>query len=78
MNHRRTQALLGAFLDNELEEKEKRLVEEHLRACPACRQDLAPLRKLDEFARSISPPLKDAAYWETFPARVRAALGRAP
>lgn len=78
MNHRRTQALLGAFLDNELEGKEKRLVEEHLKACPACRQDLALLRKLDELARSISPPLKDAAYWEIFPARVRAALGRAP
>jgi anti-sigma factor RsiW len=78
MNHRRTQALLGAYLDDELEEKTKRLVEEHLGACPACRQDLALLKKMDELARSIPPPLKEAAYWEAFPARVRAALGRAP
>jgi anti-sigma factor RsiW len=78
MIHRRTRALLGAFLDNELEEKERQLVEDHLRACPACRQDLALLGKLDELARSISPPPKEAAYWETFPARVRAALDRAP
>src|SRR4030043_448759 len=47
MRHRKLQDLLGAFLDNELQEKEMPLVEEHLRACRACREELGLLKKLD-------------------------------
>jgi len=43
--------LLNAYLDGELDAQEKTRVENHLRDCPACREELETLRRMDEQIR---------------------------
>ena len=43
--------LLNAYLDGELDAQKKARVENHLRDCPACREELETLRKIDEQIR---------------------------
>lgn len=76
MNHRRALESLGFFLDGELEDKARKLVEAHLRACPECRRELELLEKLNRMMRSLGPAPRPAGYWAAFSSRVRAALER--
>lgn len=43
--------LLSGYLDGELDEQQKAQVEEHLKTCPACQEELAALRRMDEYVR---------------------------
>ncbi len=43
--------LLSGYLDGELDDKEKERVENHLKDCPACREELQALRQIDEHVR---------------------------
>ncbi len=40
--------LLNGYLDNELDEKERRMVENHLKTCACCQQVLEELTKIDK------------------------------
>jgi len=51
--HPEIQALLDDFVDGHLEPGEARRVEEHLAACPACRDEVAGLRALIEDSRDL-------------------------
>ena len=46
--------LLSGYLDGELTEKQKQLVEEHLKTCASCRKELEELRQLDQHMRSVA------------------------
>jgi hypothetical protein len=46
---------LGLYLDGELAEPGRRRVEEHLQACPACREELQALRRLNDLVRRAPP-----------------------
>jgi hypothetical protein len=50
--------LLNAYLDNELDEKQKLFVEGHLKDCPACRAELEELKGCDRLLkqREIEEP----------------------
>jgi len=50
--------LLNAYLDNELDEKQKLFVENHLRECPSCRAELEELKSCDQILkqREIEEP----------------------
>jgi hypothetical protein len=65
---------LSAYLDGELGPGERAAVEAHLETCALCRSRLAELAGLDEAARARPLPEPPAGYFESFPARVRAAL----
>lgn len=65
---------LSAYLDGELGPGERATVEAHLGTCALCRSRLAELAGLDEAARAHPLPAPPAGYFESFPARVRAAL----
>lgn len=43
--------MLNAYLDGELDEQERKRLDEHLAACPICRQELESLRALDKRIR---------------------------
>ncbi|HEY4040089.1 MAG TPA: zf-HC2 domain-containing protein [Burkholderiaceae bacterium] len=60
--HRRTQELLPWFLNGTLEGDEAHQVEEHLRACPACRSELECLTVLraDYIDSEMAPEAKAA------------------
>lgn len=53
MSHRCDETIerLGAYIDGELDEIERREVESHLAACPSCRAMLDDLSALDRFVR---------------------------
>ncbi|WP_018661747.1 anti-sigma factor family protein [Heyndrickxia acidiproducens] len=52
--------LLSAFIDHELNKKERQKVESHLSVCPACRKELEQLRAVKtefiSFYHHIEPP----------------------
>lgn len=53
--------LLSGYIDNELDEKEKILVEDHLQTCPVCQQELEELKRLDSYlkTREIEEPSRE-------------------
>lgn len=58
MNCKNILSRLHAYEDGELPEKPMREIEEHLRACPACRRELDRLRELGDILDSLTvPPL---------------------
>lgn len=56
-NHRRVEVLLPAYALGTADPGERREVEEHLAECPACRGELADLRKTSELLAESTPPL---------------------
>jgi len=62
--HRWTHSHLSAYLDEELDRRERARVEEHTGICPHCRRVLATLRRTLEGLRGLSaerrPDVADA------------------
>jgi len=59
MNCRKCRAELERYLDNELDQKGRATVEQHLAACAGCRQKLTELQALDSVLRArpeVEPP----------------------
>lgn len=63
-DHRWTHSHLSAYLDEELEPRERARVEEHTGICPHCRRILATLRRTLDGLRGLKteghPDLADA------------------
>ena len=58
-SHAGIQRLLPAYCDGDLEPTERKLVEQHLAACPSCRAELANLQTALRLIRStpeVDPP----------------------
>lgn len=62
---------LSAFLDDELENAERRGVAAHLAACPSCTRHLREMAAVDALARSSPPAGAPDGYLEALPGRVR-------
>jgi ribonuclease E len=62
---------LSAFLDDELEDAERRGVAAHLAACPSCARHLQELAAVDALARGLPPAGAPDGYLEALPGRVR-------
>lgn len=43
---------LSAYLDRELDDKERKQVEEHLKVCAYCREELKALHRVDDYVRA--------------------------
>jgi hypothetical protein len=67
---------LSGYLDGELAPDERREVEAHIAACPACTALLAALTAVDSVATSL-PAEAPEGYFDAFPSRVVARLGPA-
>ena len=48
MKHEEIKTLLAAYLEDELDGKDKTLVEAHLRECAECRAEVEELNQLEE------------------------------
>jgi len=62
---------LSAFLDDELEDAERRGVAAHLAACPSCARHLRELAALDALARAAPLAPAPDGYHDALPGRVR-------
>ncbi len=56
--------LLGKYFDQEVNEKEKLLIEGHLEGCPTCRKSL---RSMEELRALLKVPVEEAVQKEDFP-----------
>lgn len=45
--------LLSGYLDGELTDEQKKRIEEHLKKCTRCQEELEELRQLDEYVRAV-------------------------
>lgn len=45
--------LLSGYLDGELDQEQTRMVEEHLKVCKVCRNELEELKQLDGYVRKV-------------------------
>jgi hypothetical protein len=74
MKHKKIKELLGAYLDGELEEGKQRIVEEHLKVCIECSEQLEALRLLNKKVKEEKIPLPPEGYWDNFSKRVMGKL----
>lgn len=79
MDHQKIKKLLFPYLEEELSEKEKESVEEHLKRCPECRQELEKIKKLEEIMgkMKLKNPPKEAwqMYWLSVYNRLERKIG---
>jgi Putative zinc-finger len=64
---------LSAFLDNELSPQERAQIEQHLRTCAECAQELSELALVDRLGRELDVDVPEG-YLEGLPARLRPRL----
>ena len=62
--------LLNRYLDNELPSGERKLLEEHLKECPACNKALSEMKMVDQLALSI-PEVPSACSFEALKERIK-------
>jgi hypothetical protein len=70
---KKTTRNLVAFLYGELDEREKKHVQTHLKTCPSCREELRGLKKVYESADLLKEEMEHAAVsvdWENLPAQI--------
>ncbi|RME77581.1 MAG: zf-HC2 domain-containing protein [Planctomycetota bacterium] len=70
--------LLGAYLDLELPPEEHREVENHLRSCNNCQDEMEHLEEFLRFAKSYTLPPVTAKEWETCLAKIQKNIQASP
>lgn len=63
--------LLYLYQDNELNQKERKEVKEHIKICPKCSKKLADLKDIQEEVKTKQIPQPSEDYWESFAHRVK-------
>ena len=70
MKHKEIKNLLGAYVDGELQDLIKKEIEEHLKICPECIEEIEFLRTLHYRIKKEKIPFPSDSYWDNFPKRV--------
>ena len=58
--------LIMGYLDNELEEQQRRMFEEHLEACPKCAGELQEFRKLKQITDGVTLLEPEDRIWQQY------------
>jgi len=66
MKHEEYKKLLVGYLDGELKNKERELIENHLKKCPECREELKEFKKLRGVMMSIKYQKPGDEVWENY------------
>ena len=66
MEHKEIKHLISSWIDGELDASRRRLVEEHLRDCPECRQEFQEMKQLGEIMNNIELKEPKKEVWETY------------
>jgi hypothetical protein len=76
MNHEALRERLSAYLEADLEERERARIEEHLEGCPDCRREYRELRHTVDLLRGLPVPDPPPELADRVIARLRAGEGR--
>jgi TonB family protein len=54
-DHEKIKQKLAAFVDNELKEPERKMIEKHLAQCSSCREEVSLIQNLHHLAKEVTP-----------------------
>jgi predicted anti-sigma-YlaC factor YlaD len=66
MTCRNYKDLMMAYLDNEIDDEQKRAFEEHLASCPQCTKELKEFQKLKQLTDSVTLTEPEDQIWEQY------------
>jgi len=79
MDHQKTRELISSYHDQELNEEQKRQIEEHIRHCDSCRRELEEMKKFEEVMNQMElkkPPMEVwQIYWSSVYNRLERHVG---
>ena len=66
MDHQKIKELISSFHEGGLDDTQKKLVEEHIRECSSCRQELEEMKRFEEVMgkMELKKPVKET--WEVY------------
>jgi len=76
MNHQKIKELISSYHDGELNQEQKKSVEEHLEDCPECRKELEEMRKFEEVMSQMELKKPPGEVWKRYWASVYNRLER--
>ena len=66
MDHEKIKELISSYLDGELGNEEKKIVEDHLRSCPQCKKEFQELKKLEEVMGKMELKEPEKETWQIY------------
>jgi predicted anti-sigma-YlaC factor YlaD len=76
MDHEKLKELVSSYLDGELVQEERELVEKHLRECPECRQAYRDMGRLGEVMEKMTIKEPPKEVWKMYTESVYSRLER--
>jgi hypothetical protein len=70
MNCKKTTALLGRYVDNELPVVQRKDVEDHIEHCPDCKKEVQMLKGVETLVKSHDAAKAPEGYWVNFTPRL--------
>jgi len=79
MDHNKIKELISSYYDEELDEEQKKLVNDHLRQCSECRKEFEEMAKFEEVMgkMELKQPSKEVwkVYWSSVYNRLERSIG---
>jgi len=79
MDHKKIKELISSYFDGELDEEQKKLVNEHIRQCSECRKEFEEMGKFEEVMgkMELKQPSKEVwkVYWSSVYNRLERSIG---
>ena len=79
LNHQRIKELISSYYDKELDEKQRKMIEKHIKECPECSQEFEEMGKFEEVMNKmrLKKPSKEVwkVYWSSVYNRLERRFG---
>jgi len=79
MDHNKIKELISSYFDGELNEEQKKLINEHIRQCSECREEFEEMGKFEEVMgkMELKQPSKEVwkVYWTSVYNRLERSIG---
>jgi predicted anti-sigma-YlaC factor YlaD len=66
MDHQKIKELISSYHDGELEEEQRKKIEEHLQKCAECRREFEEMGKFEEAMRKMELKKPHKEVWEVY------------
>jgi len=66
MRHQKIKELISLYLEGELDNRERKIVEQHIKECEECRKEFEELNKLEEVLKKMEFKKPSDEIWKTY------------